>query len=67
MKVEGSPTFVLPSGKQVSYLGLPHVELDEKQHACLVAVHAAPCSGQNCLDLYRQMFAEARQERASRL
>jgi predicted DsbA family dithiol-disulfide isomerase len=59
LKVEGSPTFVLPSGKQVSYLALPKVKLDQQRHARVVSVQPAPCSGADCLDLYREMFAEA--------
>ena len=59
LKVEGSPTFVLPSGRQVSYLALPKVKLDQ-QHARVIAVQPAPCSGPRCLDLYRRLFAEAR-------
>ncbi len=35
LKVEGSPTFVLPSGEQVSYPALPKVTLDEQQHEVL--------------------------------
>ncbi len=62
LKVEGSPTFVLPSGKQVSYLALPQVKLDEQQHERAVAVEPAPCRGSSCLDLYRQLFAEALRE-----
>jgi len=61
LKVEGSPTFVLPSGKQVSYLALPKVKLDQQRHARVISVQPAPCSGPECLDLYRQLFAEAQQ------
>jgi predicted DsbA family dithiol-disulfide isomerase len=56
LKVEGSPTFVLPSGEQVSYLALPQVKLDSKQNYRATTVIPAPCSGQDCLDLYRQLF-----------
>lgn len=59
LKVQGSPTFVLPSGKQFSYLGLPDVKLDEHQHCRVVSFKPAPCKGNECLNLYRQMFAEA--------
>jgi predicted DsbA family dithiol-disulfide isomerase len=61
LKVEGSPTFVLPSGKQYSNVGLPQITLDEKRHFRPVAVQPAPCKGEKCLDLYRQLFAEALQ------
>lgn len=65
LKVEGSPTFVLPSGKQVSYLALPKVKLDQQQHARVMAVQPAPCTGEHCLDLYRQLFAEAQHHGAT--
>ena len=53
LKVEGSPTFVLASGVQVSYSALPKVTLDEQQHARVVKVEPAPCTGQECLDILR--------------
>lgn len=56
LKVEGSPTFVLPSGAQVSYPALPKVTLDEQQHARLDKVKPAPCQGQRCLDVLRALF-----------
>jgi len=59
LQVAGSPTFVLPSGKQYSGLGLPTVELDETRHGRVVAYRPAPCAGEECLDLYRSLFAEA--------
>lgn len=62
LKVEGSPTFVLPSGEQASYLALPKVKLDPQQNYRARAVEAAPCSGRACLDLYRQLFDKALKE-----
>jgi predicted DsbA family dithiol-disulfide isomerase len=59
LKVNGSPTFVLPSGKQVSDLALPEVKLDEQQHYRVVALDPAPCRGDGCLDLIRKLFDEA--------
>lgn len=59
LKVEGSPTFVLPSGKQLSYLALPKIQMDPQQHYRIVSYKPAPCQGAATLDLYRQMFAEA--------
>jgi predicted DsbA family dithiol-disulfide isomerase len=53
LKVEGSPTFVLPSGEQISYPALPKVTLDEQQHARVVKVEPAPCQGHGCLDVLR--------------
>jgi predicted DsbA family dithiol-disulfide isomerase len=59
LKVEGSPTFVLPSGEQVSYLGLPDVTLDEEQHARVVKLTPAPCGGRECLDVLREILDRA--------
>jgi predicted DsbA family dithiol-disulfide isomerase len=56
LKVEGSPTFVLPTGEQVSYSALPMVTLDEQQHARVVKVEPAPCAGQECLDRLRAIL-----------
>lgn len=62
LKVEGSPTFVLPSGEQISYLALPKVKMDPKRNYRAAAVELAPCAGQGCLDLYRQLFANVLKE-----
>ena len=59
LKVEGSPTFVLPSGRQYPYLGLPKVKLDKDRHYRVVSRQPAPCVGADCLDPLREMFAEA--------
>lgn len=59
LKVEGSPTFVLPSGEQVSYPALPKVTLDEQQHARVVKVEPAPCHDQGCLEVLRGMLDSA--------
>ena len=59
LKVEGSPTFVLPSGRQLSNLGLPEVLVDEHQHCRVTGLRRAPCSGDGCLALYRQMIDDA--------
>jgi predicted DsbA family dithiol-disulfide isomerase len=59
LKVEGSPTFVLPSGEQLSYLALPKIKLDPRRNYRAKAVEPAPCSGPACLDLYRQLFDKA--------
>lgn len=59
LKVAGSPTFVLPSGRQLSNLGLPEVEVDEQQHGRVTGLRPASCSGDACLALYRQMIEEA--------
>ena len=62
LKVAGSPTLVLPSGRQVSAateLGLPEVEVDEQRYGRVTGFHPAPCAGEECLDLYRRILDEA--------
>ena len=59
LKVDGSPTFVLPSGRQVSYPALPKVELDPEHNGRVVAFEPAPCRGPQCLALLRALFDEA--------
>jgi predicted DsbA family dithiol-disulfide isomerase len=59
LRVEGSPTFVLPSGEQVSYLALPKVKMDPKRNYRARAVEPASCSGEACLDAYRRLFDRA--------
>ncbi len=61
LKVEGSPTLVLPSGRQYSYhaLGLPKVKLDESRHYRVAGFEPAPCSGDACLDVLRRIFDAA--------
>jgi len=58
LKVDGSPTLVLPSGRQISGrdLGLPNVTLDPERHHRLVAVEPAPCHGTACLDHLRSLL-----------
>lgn len=58
LRVEGSPTFVLPSGKQISNVGLPEVSVDADHPERVIAVIPASCRGQGCLEVFRQMFAE---------
>jgi predicted DsbA family dithiol-disulfide isomerase len=59
LKVAGSPTFVLPSGKQMSEMGLPEVTLDPAHPERVLEVKPATRSRKASLDLFRQMFAEA--------
>jgi len=61
LHVEGSPTFVLPSGKQMSNVGLPEITIDARQPTQVMAIKPAACQGQACLDIFRKMFTEARQ------
>ncbi len=61
LHVEGSPTFVLPSGKQISNVGLPEIIVDVNHPEQGVTVKPAACQGQACLEIFKQMFAEARQ------
>ena len=62
LKVAGSPTLILPSGRQVSTaaeLGLPEVEVDERRYGRVTGYQAAPCAGADCLALYRRLLDEA--------
>jgi predicted DsbA family dithiol-disulfide isomerase len=59
LKVEGSPTFVLPGGEKISYLALPKIKMDDQRNYRAQAIEPAPCSGEACLDLYRQLFDKA--------
>ncbi|HET9999332.1 MAG TPA: DsbA family protein [Ktedonobacteraceae bacterium] len=61
LHVAGSPTFVLPSGKQISNVGLPEITVDTQRPDRVMAVTPASCQGQACLEIFRQMFAEAQQ------
>lgn len=61
LHVEGSPTFVLPSGKQISNVGLPEIIVDAHYTDRVIAITPASCQGQSCLEIFRQMFAEAQQ------
>lgn len=59
LRVPGSPTLVLPDGRQISDLGLPEIELDAEQHQRATRFRPAPCVGSDCLDLYRRILDEA--------
>ena len=59
LRVDGSPTLVLPSGEQVSALGLPELELDEAQNHRPVRFTPAQCEGDACLDLLRAVLDRA--------
>lgn len=66
LEVEGSPTFVLPSGQQFSFLALPKVKLDRLRNYRVAAVEPARCSSDDCLDTYRQLFEQAINEAKQR-
>jgi predicted DsbA family dithiol-disulfide isomerase len=59
LRVQGSPTFVLPSGEQVTGPALPEISVDEAQHARVVAVRPSPCRGAACLDVLREILDRA--------
>jgi predicted DsbA family dithiol-disulfide isomerase len=62
LKAPGSPTLILPSGRQVSSpseLGLPEVEVDERGYGRVTGYHTALCAGADCLDLYRHILDQA--------
>jgi predicted DsbA family dithiol-disulfide isomerase len=65
LHVEGSPTFVLPSGKQISDVGLPEITVDAHHPDRVIAVTPAACQGQACLEIFRQMFAEAQRSEST--
>jgi predicted DsbA family dithiol-disulfide isomerase len=65
LHVAGSPTFVLPSGKQISNVGLPDISVDPTHPEARPTVAPVPCPGQDCLEIFRQMLAEARQTASS--
>lgn len=65
LRVEGSPTFVLPSGQQISNVGLPEIIVDTDHPDRVMAVTPATCRGQACLEIFRQMFAEAQQSESA--
>jgi predicted DsbA family dithiol-disulfide isomerase len=59
LRVAGSPTFILPSGKQISDVGLPDIALDP---ALPGGVRVTPARGsKDGLEIFRQMVAEALQ------
>jgi predicted DsbA family dithiol-disulfide isomerase len=60
LHVEGSPTFVLPSGKQISNVGLPDIVLDPEQPGG-VQVKPALGPGQDGMEIFRKMVAEVQQ------
>lgn len=64
LHVAGSPTFVLPSGKQISNVGLPDIAIDPAQPG---GVRVTPASGpgQDGREILRQMLAEACQTRST--
>ena len=66
LHVEGSPTFVLPTGKQFSNVGLPEIMVDVNPPDRNVTVKPAACQGKACLEIFRQMFAEAQQSKSTR-
>jgi predicted DsbA family dithiol-disulfide isomerase len=65
LRVAGSPTFVLPSGKQISNVGLPEITVDTHRPGRIIAVTPASCQGQARLEIFRQMFAEASQSESA--
>ncbi len=57
LKVEGSPTFLLPSGKQVHNPGAMRVKLD--RNGQVTDKQPADCPDGDCLQPYRAMLDEA--------
>lgn len=61
LHVDGSPTFVLPSGKQISNVGLPEIIVDVNHPDKDITIKPASCQGPACLEIFRQMFDEVLQ------
>jgi predicted DsbA family dithiol-disulfide isomerase len=59
LKVPGSPTFVLPSGEQISDFALPDLDLDEARHLKPTRYTPAPCMGDACFDHLRGILDRA--------
>jgi predicted DsbA family dithiol-disulfide isomerase len=59
LRVEGSPTFVLPDGEQRPYLGLPKLKLDKQQAYRPTEYQPAKLEGGDRLAPYRQLIADA--------
>jgi hypothetical protein len=57
LKVPGSPTFVLPSGKQVPNPGAIGVEWGP--HHSVQSITPADCPNGDCLQVFRDMLDEA--------
>ncbi len=60
LHVAGSPTFVLPSGKQISDVGLPDIRVDPAHPEAEPIVTPALGPRQDGLEIFKQMIAEAR-------
>lgn len=60
LHVAGSPTFVLPSGKQISKVGLPEIVVDPDHPERPPVIHPPTGPIQDGLEVLRQMMAEAR-------
>ena len=61
LNVPGSPTFVLPMGRQIgdsADLGLPDVMVDEQGYGRVTGLQPAPCASEACLALYRRIIEE---------
>lgn len=57
LRVPGSPTFVLPSGRQIAAPGLPDLDVDPSTGQ-IRSVTMPPCAAP-CLDVYRAFLDEA--------
>jgi predicted DsbA family dithiol-disulfide isomerase len=58
LAVDGSPTFVLPSGEQFPSPGLPGIEFDAESGRAKIVTPSA-CRGEGCLELYRGILSRA--------
>lgn len=60
LHVAGSPTFVLPSGRQISDVGLPEVVVDPDHPERTPVIKPPTGSTRDGLEVFRRMVAEAR-------
>lgn len=61
LHVAGSPTFVLPSGRQISDIGLPEVVVDPDHPERTPVIKPPTGPTQDGLEIFRRMVVEARQ------
>lgn len=58
LHVAGSPTFVLPSGQQISETGLPDIVIDAAHPEAKPTVIPASCQEKDCREIFRHIVAE---------
>jgi predicted DsbA family dithiol-disulfide isomerase len=64
LKVDGSPTFVLPTGRHLGPPGLPELDLDADEHHRPTRFRSASCAGEECVSQLRELLENAISARA---